>query len=85
MSSLSGQDPGGLRRPESLSVHSSEPLSQGWKDRPGCFPWHTWAASVLPNVRQVSEAFTGGIILHFLSVTLATLEALGNTHGNVGM
>lgn len=38
----------------------------------------TWAASVLPNMRQVSEAFTGGIILHFLLVTLATLEALSS-------
>lgn len=38
----------------------------------------TWAASVLPNMRQVSEAFTGGIILHFLLVTLATLETLSS-------
>lgn len=38
----------------------------------------TWAASVLPNMRQVSEAFTGGIILHFLLVTLTTLETLSS-------
>lgn len=37
VSSLSGWDPGGLGRPGSLSVHSSESVSQGWKDKLGVF------------------------------------------------
>lgn len=76
MSSLSGWDPGGLGRPGSLSAHSSESLSQGWKDKLGSVFLGTWAAPALPNMRQVSEAFTGRIVLHFLLVTLAALEAL---------
>ena len=76
MSSLSGGDPGGLGRPGRLSAHSSDSVSQGWKDRARSVFLGPWAASVLPTVRQVSEAFTGGIVLHFLSVTSATLEAL---------
>lgn len=79
MSSFSGWNPGGLGRPGSPSVHSSESLSQGWKDKLESVFLGTWAASVLPNMRQVSEAFTGGIILRFLLVTLAPLEALHST------
>lgn len=60
-------------------MHSSESLSQGWKDKLESVFLGTWAASVLPNMRQVSEAFTGGIILRFLLVTLAPLEALHST------
>lgn len=85
MSSLSGWDPGGLGRPGSFSVHSSDSLSQGWKDKLGSVFLGTWAAPILPSLRQVSEAFTGGIILHFLVVTSATLEAHCSTQSNVGI
>lgn len=85
VSSLSGWDPGGLGCPGSLSVHSSESLSQGWKDKLGSVFLGTWAASILPNMRQVSEAFIGGIILRFLLVTSAALEAHCNTQRNAGI
>lgn len=66
-------------------MHSSKCLSQGWKDKLWSVFLGTWAASVLPNMRQVSEAYTGGIILHFLLVTLASLETLYSTQRNMGI
>lgn len=68
-----------------FSVHSSESLSQSWKDKLGSVFLGTWAASVLPNMRQVSEACTRGIVLHFLLVTLGALEALYSTQRNMGI
>lgn len=66
-------------------MHSSKSLSQRWKDKLESVFLGTWVASILPNMRQVSEAFTGGIILRFLLVTSATLEAHCSTQRNVGV